>query len=483
MDADTFDLPIAVEDELTLNIDGWEGPLDLLLNLARAQKVDLAAISILELVEQYLAYISGARALKLEIAADYLVMAAWLAYLKSCLLLPKDPEADPSAEEIALRLQMRLQRLDAMREAGARLMGRDRIGRDVFVRGAPEGLRLVRKSAWQARAFDLFAAYGTVKARATPPLHVVHPRSVMTLEEAIDARRARCSERRSTGPSSKPSSPRPQDPQFRRSALASSFVAALELARRGRLDIAQDEAFAPILLQDRVMDEFVRAVEATLFASATRSRPRRSPHMSARATSRLRLTELAGHYGGRGIELVERGGRWHFQTAPDLAHLLRRTREEPRRLSRAATETLAIIAYHEPVSRAEIEAIRGVQISKGTLDVLMDAGWVRAAGRREGPGRPLLYATTGEFLTAFRPRLAPRPAGDRRPQGRGPARPARRKRRAVAWRTATGKRGRGGLEGAVPLYGVITWAVSVSGISLSSRSSCCCCSAAIASRR
>ena len=115
----------------------------------------------------------------------------------------------------------------------------------------------------------------------------------------------------------------------------------------------------------------------------------------------LELVDLAARYQGRGIELVERGGRWHFQTAPDLAHLLRRTREEPRRLSRAATETLAIIAYHEPVSRAEIEAIRGVQISKGTLDVLMDAGWVRPAGRREGPGRPLLYATTQEFLTHF----------------------------------------------------------------------------------
>ncbi|HEX2803738.1 MAG TPA: ScpA family protein, partial [Sphingomicrobium sp.] len=141
-------------DELNLSLDGWEGPLDLLLSLARAQKVDLAQISILELVEQYLAYLGDARALKLEIAADYLVMAAWLTYLKSCLLLPKDPEADPSPEEIALRLQMRLQRLDAMREAGARLLGRDRLGRDVFQRGSPEGLRLVRKSAWHASAFD-----------------------------------------------------------------------------------------------------------------------------------------------------------------------------------------------------------------------------------------------------------------------------------------------------------------------------------------
>src|SRR5687767_398027 len=186
MESDTFELAVRDEDELNLNIDGWEGPLDLLLSLARVQKVDLAAISILELVEQYLAYLSQARALKLEIAADYLVMAAWLAYLKSCLLLPKDPEADPSAEEIALRLQMRLLRLDAMREAGARLLGRDRVGRDVFLRAAPEGLRLVRKAAWQARDFDLFAAYGAVQARTAPAMHIVHARAVMTLEEAIE---------------------------------------------------------------------------------------------------------------------------------------------------------------------------------------------------------------------------------------------------------------------------------------------------------
>ena len=233
----------------TSTLDGWEGPLDLLLNLARAQKVDLAQISILQLVEQYLAYLAEARALKLEIAADYLVMAAWLAYLKSCLLLPKDPEADPSPEEIALRLQMRLQRLDAMREAGARLLGRDRIGRDVFVRGAPEGLRLVRKAAWQVRDFDLFAAYGAVRARTQPAMHVVHARSVMTLEEAIErvARDDRHGARLDL-PRKLPAG-RPQDPQFRRSALASSFLAALELARRGRLEIAQDEPFAPIRLK------------------------------------------------------------------------------------------------------------------------------------------------------------------------------------------------------------------------------------------
>ena len=149
------------------------------------------------------------------------------------------------------------------------------------------------------------------------------------------------------------------------------------------------------------MDELARAIEATLFAASDPMSVEEIAEHVGDGDVASALRGVAEHYVGHGIELVERGGRWHFQTAPDLAHLLRRTREEPRRLSRAATETLAIIAYHEPVSRAEIEAIRGVQISKGTLDVLMDAGWVRPAGRREGPGRPLLYATTEAFLTHF----------------------------------------------------------------------------------
>ena len=149
------------------------------------------------------------------------------------------------------------------------------------------------------------------------------------------------------------------------------------------------------------MDEFSRSVEAVLFASPEPMSPDEIGRHAGEGNVAVALAGLAERYAGHGIELVERGGRWHFQTAPDLAHLLRRTREEPRRLSRAATECLAIVAYHEPVTRAEIEAIRGVQISKGTIDVLMEAGWVRTAGRRESPGRPLLYATTPGFLTYF----------------------------------------------------------------------------------
>jgi segregation and condensation protein B len=151
----------------------------------------------------------------------------------------------------------------------------------------------------------------------------------------------------------------------------------------------------------READDLVRAVEATLFAAEQpMSEEALSRHLGD-ADVRAALQQLVRDYEGRGIRLVEYGKRWQFQTAPDLAHLLRREREEVRRLSRAATEVLAIVAYHEPVSRAEIEAIRGVQTAKGTLDVLMEAGWVRIAGRREVPGRPVVYATTPDFLTHF----------------------------------------------------------------------------------
>jgi segregation and condensation protein B len=151
-----------------------------------------------------------------------------------------------------------------------------------------------------------------------------------------------------------------------------------------------------------MLEEDWRIIEAVLFAAGQPLTPAEIERHAAIEGSVLpTLTAMADAYAGRGFELVERGGRWHFQTAADLSHILRREREEPRKLSRAAIETLAIIAYHEPVSRAEIEAIRGVAVAKGMLDVLMEAGWIRPAGRREVPGRPLIYATTTEFLSHF----------------------------------------------------------------------------------
>ncbi|MBV7264899.1 segregation and condensation protein A [Erythrobacter ani] len=233
---------------LYLELDGWEGPLDLLLDLARRQKVDLRQISILALVDQYLTYIERAEELRLELAADYLVMAAWLAYLKSSLLLPKEEQEDPSPEELALRLQLRLQRLGAMREAAARLMGRDRIGRDTFLRGSPEGLRIDRKTQWKSDAYSLIQAYGQVKARTAPRIYHVADRPVMTLDSALDRVSAMLGvtlewmEIRDF-------LPRHADPELRKSALASSFVAALELARLGRAEIDQDMPFSPLRIR------------------------------------------------------------------------------------------------------------------------------------------------------------------------------------------------------------------------------------------
>ncbi|WP_299329194.1 ScpA family protein [Parasphingopyxis sp.] len=239
---------IAEAERLTLDLDGWEGPLDLLLSLARTQKVDLREISILELVEQYLAFIADAKALKLEIAADYLVMAAWLAYLKSCLLLPKEEQEDPSPEELALRLQLRLQRLNAMREAGARLMARDRIGRDIFLRGAPEGIRVIRKSKWQAELYDLIAAYGQLRARTEPAVHIIAHRPVMTLEEALE-RLEKLVGQSLDWATLESFLPNSADGAYRKSALASSFVAALELARQGKAELQQDEHFSDLLVR------------------------------------------------------------------------------------------------------------------------------------------------------------------------------------------------------------------------------------------
>ncbi len=249
--AESFFFPpdsVEAEDALTLDIDGWEGPLDLLLALARNQKVDLREISILELVQQYLKYIADAQILKLELAADYLVMAAWLTYLKSGLLLPKDPEVDPSPEELALRLQMRLERLNAMREAGARLLARDRVGRDVFARGAPEGLRVVKERQWQAEYYDLISAYSRVKRRNAPAIHIVKQRMVMTLEDAL-ARVSLMLGEAIDWTDIREFLPSGASPELRKSALASSFLAALELARQGKLVMEQEESFAPLKLK------------------------------------------------------------------------------------------------------------------------------------------------------------------------------------------------------------------------------------------
>jgi segregation and condensation protein A len=241
----------AEPETLIVSFEIWEGPLDLLLNLARQQKIDLAAIPILPLVEQYLAFINQARALRLEIAADYLVMAAWLAYLKSALLLPREEAPDPDPHDLAERLRWRLQRLNAMRDAADQMLRRDMLGRDIFTRGRPEGLRTVRHSSYDATLYDLLSAYGSLHGRNRNSPWTPHPRgAILTLEDAL-ARLSTLIGQALDWTDLKRFLPEGLEPGLATSTLASSFVAALELARTGQAELSQAAAFGPLMLRVR----------------------------------------------------------------------------------------------------------------------------------------------------------------------------------------------------------------------------------------
>ncbi len=238
---------------LIVDVEGYEGPLDLLLTLSRTQKVDLRRISVLQLAEQYLTFVNTAKALRIELAADYLVMAAWLAYLKSRLLLPPEPgEEGPSAEDLAAHLAYQLERLQAMREAAARLMARDQRGRDFFARGLPEELTLKRKVVWTANLLDLMQAYARIRTKDEFRPFVMDRHHVFTMEQALERMRGLIGY---AGDWTELVSYLPEgwetDPRRRRSATAAHFAASLELAKRGQIEIRQADTFAPIQIRRR----------------------------------------------------------------------------------------------------------------------------------------------------------------------------------------------------------------------------------------
>jgi segregation and condensation protein A len=245
---------IAADNALVVSLDGFEGPLDVLLALARTQKVDLAKISVLALANQYLEFIAEARKLRLELAADYLVMAAWLAFLKSRLLLPREvgPEDQPTGEELAARLAFRLKRLEAMRNVAAQLMTRKRLGRDVFARGMPEGVRTIRVREYTAVIYDLLKAYAEQRRRTTKRVHVIPRRTVWSIKDA----RERLEPLIGISAGQWVELEKYLDqyvkvPDVARTALASSFGAMLEMAREGSVEISQAEPFAPIYVRKR----------------------------------------------------------------------------------------------------------------------------------------------------------------------------------------------------------------------------------------
>ena len=238
---------------LIIDVDGFEGPLDLLLTLSRTQKVDLRQISILELAHQYLAFVEKAKTLRLELAADYLVMAAWLAFLKSRLLLPPDPtEEGPSGAELAAHLAFQLERLQAMRDCAARLMGRDQLGRDFFARGQIEVVERVKKVTYTATLLDLMQGYARIRTRDDFRPFVLDRENVFTMEQALERMRGLIGY---AGDWTDIISYLPEgwenDPVKRRSATASTFAASLELVKEGHLEIRQTESFATIQLRKR----------------------------------------------------------------------------------------------------------------------------------------------------------------------------------------------------------------------------------------
>jgi segregation and condensation protein A len=246
-------IELGPNDRLMVDVEGFEGPLDLLLALARTQKVDLAKISVLALAQQYLHFIAEARALRLEIAADYLVMAAWLAFLKSKLLLPAEPseEGEPTGAELAALLAFRLKRLDAMRDAAAQLMTRKRLGRDVFPRGLPEPVRVTKSGVYEANVYDLLKAYSQQRQRtATHTLHVER-RTVWSLKEAREELERLLGIACDWAPLDQLLAEFLVEPELRRTALASSFTATLEMTREGALEIRQSKSFAPLLVRRR----------------------------------------------------------------------------------------------------------------------------------------------------------------------------------------------------------------------------------------
>jgi segregation and condensation protein A len=240
-------------DKLVVDVEGFEGPLDLLLALARTQKVDLAKISVLALAQQYLNFIAEARRLRLEIAADYLVMAAWLAFLKSKLLLPAEPseEGEPTGAELAALLAFRLKRLHAMREVSAQLMTRKRLGRDVFARGLPEPTRITRKSVYDANVYELLKAYSQQRQRTAVHSLQLPPRTVWSLNEAREELERLLGMNIDWAPLDQLLAEFLVEPELRRTALASGFTATLEMTREGTLEIRQSKSFAPLLIRRR----------------------------------------------------------------------------------------------------------------------------------------------------------------------------------------------------------------------------------------
>jgi len=319
-----------VEDKFNLNIDNYEGPLELLLDLAKSQKVDLMKISIVQLADEYLKFINNIKK-NLELAADFLVMATWLAYLKSRLLLPDDFEDDFSAIQMAEKLKLQLRKLEAIRFLSDKLVSQKQLGRDIFTKGIREGIKKISTSKYAVSLYELIKSYAEIKRKQNFSIMNISKLPVYTMEEAIKKITSLLKDL--------------TDWRDIKDVVPGSFSGSKNLKKSG--------------------------------------------------------LELQSEFIERGINLYEISNKWSFRTAENLSKKIASEVVQQRKLSKATIETLAIIAYHQPVTRSEIEEIRGVSFSTGTLEILFELGWVKPQGRKEIPGKPLLYVTTDTFLSHF----------------------------------------------------------------------------------
>ena len=310
-----------------VNLDQFNGPLDLLLDLAKSQKVNLENISITLLADQFLEYINKVKDINLDIASEYLVMATWLAYLKSKLLLPITDEEEFKVHEVAERLKLQLKKLELIRLLSDQMLKRKRLGKDIFVRGIKGRIRSIYSSTYKLSLYELLKTYSAIVMQKDFQRMNIPKLPVCTTEEGIK--------------------------------LIKSIIKKLE-------DWKNLEDIIPKKIDVKKI-----------------------------------LKKLEDIYKNRGINLVCISNKWSFRTASNLSSLMSKQKTVEKKLSKAAIETLSIIVYHQPVTRAEIEEIRGVAFGTNTIDILMELNWVKPMGRKEIPGKPIQYGTTEDFLSHF----------------------------------------------------------------------------------
>ena len=395
---------------LSVDIPNYSGPLEVLLDLAKKQKVDLVNISITKLADQFLKFIKNQKELNLENASEFLLMATWLAYLKSKLLLPDDEEDDFKALEVAEKLKLQLKKLELIRILSDQMLKKKRLGVHIFTRGMKGGIRSINTPVYDVTLYELLKTYSLIQMQKTFQNISIPKLPVFTTEEGIKQIKNNLDKITDWKHIVELIPKFYIDNKMNRTGIAGIFAASLELTKEGVVSVFQKQSFDKLLIKKKanIIDfptsptKLERQVEAILFAA---SEPLDVETIEKRLQTSINLNKVLENlqeiYKKRGINLVCIKSKWSFRTASDLSKLMALQKSTQKKLSKATIETLSIIVYHQPVTRSEIEEIRGVSFASNTLETLLELDWVRPSGRKEVPGKPIQYATTENFLNHF----------------------------------------------------------------------------------